>query len=547
MVSFASIDTIGSTTIVSDNSDCICTICFITSHTDDTTTVETAKNETLKTDPVKIDSTKLGSVMNDTKVQFVYSPTCPHVFCLPCISRVLLVPGYYQRTKKGSTTSGRVITMTHGECPVCRKELSYFDLNKIMMDGKNPDGTVVFTKSNIPVVEKVSPPTLPPQLRGAIFTTKAKSYVQFPLLASSIGGTSPSPTCVTLVISTNESKCKLPYMDDGCIKVTGWKYLEMTQTFQGRVKTLDQKDPDVTTEATVWMTFSDDFQFITHGVCRVTLTKRVYTEIPGESYPQLQTKVQSFVHPFGVTEQSRLCRPTAHPKKYAPKVPYDGHSFWGNSYFQNGKLGLVSYHFERKPNKEKIAYVSFNHPMSGTLSPLDNGRPVPSRVMFRNIVCPDAYTFRASICWYDDYNTTWNGIKQWDYEIRFDSMWMCIKSGSVRTIALKNNAVEHISFYGKDLIYINAAAYDIFIDTHVANEVLHPSLEHELGMSLMTTLGYMVARLNADHVTEPTTAEFVRVTFLGSNRFMSNFFGKPVKATFSDEKYPIDNVQYYHF
>ena len=402
------------------------------------------------------------------------------------------------------------------------------------------------TKSNDPVVEKVSPPTLPPPLLGAKFTTKANSYLQFPLLTRTNNGPSPSP-CVTMFVSKTEDKCKLPFFNDGIIKLTGWNYLDVTHTFQGRMKILGRQDPDVTTEATVWITFSDDFQFITHGVCRVTTTKRFYAEVPGESYPQLQTKMKSFVHPFGVTDASRLCRPHVHPKKYAPKVSYEYSSFWGNTYFQNGTLGVASYHFERTPKQEKFAYLSFHHPTSGILTPLDDGQPVPSKVMFRNIVCPDKYTFRASICWYDDYKTTWNGMKQWDYEMRFDSNWVCIKSGSVRAIPLDITAAKSISVFGKDLIYINAAAYDIFIDMHMANEAINPSSEIELEMALMTTLGYTLERLNGENVTQATNNEFIRVTFLGSHRFMNIFAGKPIKENISDEPYPIDNVQYHHF
>jgi hypothetical protein len=333
------------------------------------------------------------------------------------------------------------------------------------------------------------------------------------------------------------------------MKFSTWKYLDITHTFYGRMKTVMPDDPDTAVEVTIWMTLSDNFQFITHGVCRVTTSKRFYAEVSGESYPQMQSKVRSFVHPFGVIDENRLCRPNAHPKKYSPKVSYDRHSFWGNSYFQNGTLGMASYHFEHKPNQEKVAYISFCHPMSGTLTPLDNGQPVPSRVLFRKVNCPDQYTFRASICWYDDYHTTWNGIKQWDYEILFDSQWMCIKSGSVRAIPSNPDVgTPNISLFGKDLVYINAAAYDLFIDKHVANELVKPSsAHHDIEMSMMTTLGYILNRLSAENVMESTVNEFLRVTFHGSSRFMNQNFGHSGEYYISDTKYPMDNVQYYHF
>ena len=549
---------------------CVCTICHIRhNHSDDTTTTtnNTPKTNDDDDDDDDEDDDDTLKTSNNTGSPFVYSPTCHHVFCVPCISRVMLVPGYHQRTKKGSMTSGRVITMTQGECPICRTELSYFDLKKMMMISDD-DGDIVGLQSNVFVVEKVSPPVLPQLLLGAKFTTPAKSYVQFPMSTnnhskSNSGGhnniTSPS-RYVTIFLSNTESKFKLPmkqYLNDTKVQITSWQFLDMTHTFQGRMKKVMQESPEVTIEFTIWLTFSDDYQFMTHGVCRLTVTKRCYIEVSGAAYPQIKTKIQSFVHSFGCTEDTRFCRPlVVHPKDHNPRVPYDCRSLWGNTYIQNNKIGLVSYHFERKSssNSEEeeeaaVAYISFHHPMIGTLTPLDNGQPVPSRVMFRNVVCsPDMRTFRASICWYDDYHTTWNGMKQWDYEIYFDSQWMCIQSGSVRSIALQDGTVQATSVFGKDLIYINAAAYDMFIDTHMAHELQCPSPPWELEMTTIFVLGQILERLKHEQVTDSTIEALTRMTFVGSNRFMTNHAGQTNNTMPSDDDpYPIDNVQYNHF
>jgi hypothetical protein len=156
---------------------------------------------------------------------------------------------------------------------------------------------------------------------------------------------------------------------------------------------------------------------------------------------------------------------------------YHNSSIWGNTFCQALRVGLASYHFvsaggntsttgaeegndnDAQPN----VYISYEHSDTAQWPALDNGRPLPSRVRFRNISFPDPHTFRGEIRWQDDYGTPWQGQARWEYEMKFDEEFLCIVSGHVRSATLYNQEeAQEWSRFGDNLIYINAALFDHF-------------------------------------------------------------------------------------
>lgn len=136
-------------------------------------------------------------------------------------------------------------------------------------------------------------------------------------------------------------------------------------------------------------------------------------------------------------------------------ICYNKESLYGNIFCQGFKVGLASYHFESADN----IYISYQHAATSRWPPLDNGMPVPSRVHFCNIYV-DGFTFRGSICWLDDYGTSWQRQDRWDYEMVFDEEFTCIVSG---TVTSWSNGVPHeMSRYGEILNYVNAGLYEYF-------------------------------------------------------------------------------------
>lgn len=159
---------------------------------------------------------------------------------------------------------------------------------------------------------------------------------------------------------------------------------------------------------------------------------------------------------------------------------YHGGSIWGNTFCQALRVGLASYHFvsagasstgtEQDADADADgtlphAYISYEHPATAQWPALDNGRPLPSRVRFRNISFPDPHTFRGEILWQEEFGTPWQGMAKWEYEMKFDQEFLCIVSGHVKQATLYNQAdPREWSRFGDDLIYINAALWDHFRD-----------------------------------------------------------------------------------
>jgi hypothetical protein len=391
-------------------------------------------------------------------------------------------------------------------------------------ESKINDGFILekIVKSDDPVVASSDP--IPIQLLGSKFLSKDDSYVQFPSTMNDI---------VTLGITLYVEYFK-EFVPTGVLVLTECTFLAFTNTFKATAKKIDTM-PD--TEITVWLNFSDNFQFITHGVCRKVDQKEFFEDVADESKPQHRMEVKTFVYPISVTYASLMCRvrPTTIPRD----VPSTTNSFWGNIFCQQFMIGLASYHFVKKPDVEgrddgAIAYICYDHKMTSAWPPLDNGRPIPSRVFFRNISSPDPYTFRGSICWYEDYQTTWNGCSRWDYEMKFDTTFVCIRSGTVHSISMSPDdeneseagIVSIMSKFGVELNYINAGVCDSIIGSILSTFVggskgqqVAALLLHRARMDLV--LNEMQERLEAEGVTESTLSSLLYVVHLAIQNTIS--------------------------
>ena len=142
---------------------------------------------------------------------------------------------------------------------------------------------------------------------------------------------------------------------------------------------------------------------------------------------------------------------------------YKGDTLWGNTFCQGLKVGLASYHFVSASE----AYISYEHPLCAQWPPLDDGTPVPARVLFRNVVFDETeHVFRGTIEWERDHGVSWQGCIRWIYEMKFDSEYTCILSGKVETISQGGVEPREMSSFGFDLVYVNAAILDKFRSSH---------------------------------------------------------------------------------
>ena len=399
-------------------------------------------------------------------VNFAYSRTCGHIYCVPCIEQRLLAPSFTElpRTKRQLKEDETVVTTTQGACPVCRAELSYFDLMKVLLIETSGD-----ENASIATVIKSEDPVATSDPVGHFYKAiyqSPKPATAFPKAAVMFAGVVDDRGAL-LFQNCFQNMCP----PDGTLTLTELRYLAKTHTLVARGLPMGEPAEKVAkasgAEYTVWLTFSDNCQFITNGVCRKVTRTKFYEDVVGESYPQLRTKVTTWLYPFSMTNATRMCL-VKHPKGL-PLLQHHKDTFWGCIFCKKFTIGLASFHFVHKPNVEgrddgAVAYISYDHKTIGDWPPLDNGRPFPSRAVFRNISCPDRHTFRGSICWYDDYRTTWKGYSRWDCEIHFENSFSSFRSGTVRKITMNHDhktasgteQVSEIETIGVDVPYINA-------------------------------------------------------------------------------------------
>lgn len=137
---------------------------------------------------------------------------------------------------------------------------------------------------------------------------------------------------------------------------------------------------------------------------------------------------------------------------------YHSQSPWGNIFIQFLAVGVASYHFiSSNGTGLDGAYISYEHHRCSVWPPLDNGSPIPARVPFVEVSFDaDTRTFRGRIPWFDRYCTTWQGSKLWDYEIVFDSEFICIISGKVNSV-IADDSEHNMYHFGETLNYVNVA------------------------------------------------------------------------------------------
>jgi Zinc finger, C3HC4 type (RING finger) len=500
----------------------------------------------------------------DHPVDFAYSRTCGHIYCIPCIQQILLAPTFQQRTTTtAAATTARqlredepLLTTTQGTCPMCRAELSYFDLMKVFIgetshheenSATTTTTTIAITKSEDPVANDPIPPELP--------NTKFQSpgsHLWFPWNV-------PAQDITLSVVGLQD------IVPGGSLALTtGYRYLTNTHTLQARAQKIATM-PD--TEFTVWMNFSHDFQFITHGIlCRKVVREKSYEHVVGESYPQqrFRTKGSSiWVYPFSATNATRLCRVHVPPRR-PPRLLHHPETFWGSVFCQANKIGWASYHFVHEPratgsdDQGAVAYISYEHQATSNWPPLDNGRPIPSRVYFRNIRCPDPHTFRGSICWYDDYQTTWNGHSRWDYDIQFNSSFACILSGTVHSIRMtpdgeNGSATEEstkMSTFGVELNYINPGIYGTIIGL-ISSGIFHnPSnrqilLESESAVHMTEATDRFIEQIRTDGVTPSTFQYVVYVLNYAVQNILPQLWDHDHRTPYEPSEFPFDLDFYY--
>ena len=142
---------------------------------------------------------------------------------------------------------------------------------------------------------------------------------------------------------------------------------------------------------------------------------------------------------------------------------YHGNSIWGNVFCQGLVVGLASYHFVAQTDTSDgdtsmpKAYISYESPQTSVWPNLDDGSPIPARVPFRDIEWDESgRVFRGNICWWEDYGTTWQGNRKWSYEMKFDSNFTFIVSGTVLMFTEDSEEHHETHAFGQDLVYINA-------------------------------------------------------------------------------------------
>jgi hypothetical protein len=214
--------------------------------------------------------------------------------------------------------------------------------------------------------------------------------------------------------------------------------------------------------------------------------------------------------------------PRTSPELLQQQLPptYRADSIWGNTFCQLQTVGYASYHFINSPPSDENAttttaicadhvgaYISYEHSATRHWPPLDNGMPIPDRVYFHNVRQPNAHTFRGDICWLQDYGTTWQGCRQWEYEMHFDSQFVCIIAGRVTSVMGGDEyySGEHerrdLSVFGQELLYCNAAIFEVF-RPHIGTTTTNGD-----GIAQRDSLRRQLLRLQREGATELSLAK----------------------------------------
>ena len=404
---------------------------------------------------------------------------CQHEFCIPCIERVLTVPSpmsiggnnRHLNGEDGNNEDAHLSAPTLGRCPICRAEMSLFDLTKTTKNSNQQSATVAAFQRNCDIQN--SP------LQGMIFvekkSTQGKESFHFPQSCADEAaeeerarqqGEESKPQ--------HEVSQPLPYLDLSCVprssRDTYWKfdngdpisdivkfqpgchYHHPTRSFHGTIlwdAAIDNHREDTNQTNTQsdnsnsqniqnlfhgcsrWdyiLGFSSDLRWIARGI-RVARgpTGQVLDVVHFGSDDVRKKQYHRYFGPHATRQHDtasnnstdRNCRKAVH---YPEALP-------GNIFCQGLTIGLASYHFvsdnaaadtedvsSNRTAGELAAYISYEHEQVAMWPPLDNGTPVPSRVWFANTSFDaSTSTFRGTIDWAGTHHTSWQGDRSWRY------------------------------------------------------------------------------------------------------------------------------------
>ena len=329
---------------------------------------------------------------------------CSHRICVPDAERILLVKP--RSPQQGEIPDPYLLLPTLGRCPICRRGMSLFEMQL-------EEGEDLFVK-NTDVRQW--------PIANMTFTEHGRLSVAF--------DPEQGPS-----LSWFASQVEEPYQ---VLFQPGSHFHDQSRTFHGRIELQDDEHKIMWGNVAVLcfiLQFSSDLRFVALGV------------IMDDDYQIVHLGIKMMVS-SGPSSDPNASRPT-----------YNSSSIWGNTFCQGFKVGLASYHFET--NEE--AFISYEHPGTSQWPPLDDGSPVPSRVFFRNTTWDATERiFRGEICWQDDFQTSWQGFQKWKYDMKFDSNFTFIASGTVLSIMEENGDTREMSTFGDDLVYINAAVDERF-------------------------------------------------------------------------------------
>jgi hypothetical protein len=339
------------------------------------------------------------------ELKFCAGP-CLHRICVPDAERILLTKP--QLPLQGENPDPYLLIPTLGRCPICRRGMSLFEMK--LEDGedlcaKNTDA------SEWPIT-------------GITFSERGRLSVSFdPVQGPSLSW------YATQYVEPQE----VLFFQQGC------HFHDQSRTFHGSVALQDDKHKlmwgDISLLSCIFQ-FSFDLRFVSLGV--------------------IMDEEHRLVHLMGLG--SRMLYSSGPPRP-SERPTYHSSTLWGNTFCQGFKVGLASYHFQT--NEE--AFISYEHPVSSQWPPLDDGSPIPGRMFFRNAAWDATErVFRGEICWQEDCGTTWQGFGKWKYQMRFDSSYTFIASGTVESIIGEDGDPREMSNFGDDLVYINAAVDERF-------------------------------------------------------------------------------------
>ena len=392
---------------------------------------------------------------------------CNHEFCIPCIERVLTVPSPISLRGNGrdigdngyNSEDDHLSAPTLGRCPICRAEMSLFDLTTTKHGETNEMSRAAFQKDYD--IQK-SP------LQGMVFIEKnsrqGSESLHFP--QSTIDG-SPAVESRNQEGDASMATSPLPYIDlsnaKGSSNATYWKfdngepvpdkmefqpgchYYHPTRTFHGTIlwdqviKSTDDNgngtgfpachggDDSNKASCTLFhgwrqwdfiLGFSSDLRWIARGirVSRGPDGKVLNVVHFGPDDVRKRQYHRHFGSPSGGGIDSNS---VIHNYRKAVHYP---ETLVGNIFVQALTVGLASYHFVNDTGTRTdggnalAAYISYEHEQVAQWPPLDNGTPVPSRVWFSNTSFDaTTRTFRGTIDWEGTYHTTWQGDRSWRY------------------------------------------------------------------------------------------------------------------------------------